>query len=332
MSISSTEKRFIGLAPETLKQAGADPALNITAAWFGFRTTVDQVPEHCPVEVAGRSQFKLYVNGESLLFGSSLQSNGLTQARFPSREVQIIPVFALCFALMLEDYVEQTGDLDFVRPYVPVAERVVETFLGKRCQSGMIAPQGYWDYFDWTKEWDGQFATPMAVLDGESALQNLFFVYAVQNFCRLLPKFHRADLAVEYQRECDTILSLVEKTCFVPERGLYKEGPRTEEYSQHTQIYAVLTGLASGDKAKAIMGKVLEDKSLVQCSFMQKFYLFRALEQVGMYDRTGELWQAWYDFIDLHCTTFPETPFAPRSDCHAWSALPLYEFAKRNEL
>ncbi len=266
------------------------------------------------------------------LFASSLQSNGLTQSRFPSREEQIIPVFALCFVLMLEDYVEQTGDLDFVRPYVPVAERIVETFLGKRCQSGMIAPQGYWDYFDWTKEWDGQFATPTAVLDGESALQNLFFVYAVQSFCRLLPKFHRSDLAAEYQRKCDAILILVEKTCFVPEKGLYKEGPHTEEYSQHTQIYAVLTGLASGDKAKAMMEKVLEDKGLVQCSFMQKFYLFRALEQVGMYDRTEALWQAWYDFIDLHCTTFPETPSAPRSDCHAWSALPLYEFAKRHKI
>ena len=92
------------------------------------------------------------------LFASSLQNNGLTQARFPSREEQTIPMFALHFVLMLEDYVNHTGDLDFIR--------------------------------------------------------------------------------------------------------------------------------------------------------------------------TEALWQDWQDFIDLHCTTFPETPFDPRSDCHAWSALPLWEFAQ----
>lgn len=267
------------------------------------------------------------------LFGGSLQNNGLTQSRFPSREDQIIPMFALHFVLMLEDYVNHTGDVDFIRTYIPTAERIVETFLGKRCESGLIAPQGYWDYFDWTEAWAAKNIanTPTAVADGESALQNLFFVYAVQSLCRLLPKFHRADLAGHYQSECKTILKIVGESCFDPSRGLYKEGPRTGEYSQHTQIYAVLTGLAEGERAKDMMGKVLEDKSLIPCSFMQKFYLFRALEKAGMYDRTEALWQTWQDFIDLHCTTFPETPFDPRSDCHAWSALPLYEFAKHKE-
>ena len=76
------------------------------------------------------------------------------------------------------------------------------------------------------------------------------------------------------------------------------------------------------------MEKVLSDPGLVKCSFMQMYYVFRALEKTGMYERTEALWQMWQDFIDLHCTTFPETPFDPRSDCHAWSALPLSEFAE----
>ncbi len=265
------------------------------------------------------------------LFVSSMQANGFTQARFPSREDQIIPDFCLYIVMMLEDYVNHTGDLEFVRPFIPIAERIVETFLAKRLDNGLLAPQGYWDYFDWTQEWAAASMTntPTAVRDGASALQNVFFVYAAQALIRLLPKFDRASLAEAYQAECDAILKKVRDLCYVPEKGLFKEGPVTEEYSQHTQIYAVLTGLVQGDEAYAIMEKVLDDKSLIQCSFVQKFYLFRALEKVGLYDRTEELWQAWQDFIDLHCTTFPETPFDPRSDCHAWSALPLYEFAEK---
>ena len=263
------------------------------------------------------------------LFSQSMMNTGLTQARFPSRDEQTIPAFALWFVMMLGDYVDQTGDGEFVRPFIPTAERIVETFLRSRTESGLLAPQGYWDYFDWTREWSERGAcTPNAARDGESALQNLFFVYAAKSLIRLLPRYHRADLAAYYEGECEKLLRLVDERCWDEEKGLYKEGPFTEEYSQHTQIYAVLSGLAKGERARSMMEKTLTDKSLVRCSFMQGYYLFRALDMVGMYSRTEELWQPWQDFIDLHCTTFPETPYDPRSDCHAWSALPLSEFAQ----
>ncbi len=262
------------------------------------------------------------------LFAASMQSSGLTQSRYPSRDRQTIPAFALYYLLMLEDYVDHTGDEAFIRPYIPIAERIIETFLAKRTPSGMIAPQGYWDYFDWTDRWSRHGAcTPTAALDGESALQNLFFVYALQSLCRLLPRFHREELAGAWLREADAILGLVEARCWDAERGLYREGACTEEYSQHTQVFAVLTGLAAKEKARGILDKALTEPDVIPCSFMQRYYLFRALEKADMYERTDKLWQDWQDFIDLGCTTFPEAPSRPRSDCHGWSALPLTEFA-----
>ena len=239
-------------------------------------------------------------------------------------------MFSLYFLLMLEDYLNATGDLDFVAQYIPIAERITELFLAKRCPDGMLAPQGYWDYFDWAQEWTDVYSTPTALKDGESALENLFFVYAVQALCRILPRLNRNDLAEHYRQECEKLMQLVEKICFVQQKGLYREGPHTDEYTQHTQIYAVLTGLSKGQKAKNLMQKVLNDTSLIQCSFMQKFYLFEALQKVGMSDETENIWKIWQDFVDLHCTTFPETPFDPRSECHGWSALPLWAFAEHS--
>ncbi len=265
------------------------------------------------------------------LFAASIMNTGLTQSRYPSRDEQTIPAFALWFVMMLGDYADHTGDVDFVRTYIPAAERIIEAFLAKRTESGLLAPQGYWDFFDWTREWSARSITsvPTAASDGESALQNLLFVYACQSLNRLLRQCHREDLAEHYAMECEKLLRLVDKRCWDGERGLYKEGPFTPEYTQHTQIYAVLCGLATADKARSLMEKVLTDKSLIQCSFMQNYYLFRALEMAGMYDRTEELWQPWQEFINLHCTTFPETPFDSHSDCHAWSALPLSEFGEK---
>ena len=37
---------------------------------------------------------------------------------------------------------------------------------------------------------------------------------------------------------------------------------------------------------------------------------------------------AWIGLIDRGNTTCPEEPRPPRSECHAWSALPLYELTR----
>ena len=143
------------------------------------------------------------------LFAASMQPSGLTQSRFPSRDQQTIPAFSLYFLLMLEDYVLHTGDENFVRPYIPVAERIVETFLSRRTAHGLLAPQGYWDYFDWTKEWSTRTVacTPNAALDGESTLQNLFFVYACRSLIRLLPQFDRAKGVYQYRAGLQAVQS-----------------------------------------------------------------------------------------------------------------------------
>ena len=37
---------------------------------------------------------------------------------------------------------------------------------------------------------------------------------------------------------------------------------------------------------------------------------------------------AWISLLSRGSTTCPEEPHHPRSECHAWSALPLYEFTR----
>ena len=57
-----------------------------------------------------------------------------------------------------------------------------------------------------------------------------------------------------------------------------------------------------------------------------EFYLFRALEQVGEYAASQTRWKLWRDMLPQQVTTWPEDPVTCRSECHAWSAVPLYEY------
>jgi hypothetical protein len=109
------------------------------------------------------------------------------------------------------------------------------------------------------------------------------------------------------------------------DNGLYQDGPGVEEYSQHCQVWAVLTGAIEGKAAKELIIKSLEDKTLAQCSVAMAYYLFRAIENTGLYECTKQLWQPWRDMLSNNLTTCVEDPVSQRSDCHAWGSIALFE-------
>lgn len=66
--------------------------------------------------------------------------------------------------------------------------------------------------------------------------------------------------------------------------------------------------------------------SLIQATFYYRFYLFRALKKVGLADQYVSMLKPWQDMLGMGLTTFAENPEPSRSDCHAWSASPVFDF------
>jgi alpha-L-rhamnosidase len=74
------------------------------------------------------------------------------------------------------------------------------------------------------------------------------------------------------------------------------------------------------------MDKLLSDESLIQATMYFRFYLFMAMIKTGHGDMVLQQLRQWEDMLNLGLTTFAEKPEPTRSDCHAWSASPLYFF------
>lgn len=257
-------------------------------------------------------------------FHNALLPEGITQNRFPSAMVQIIPSFSLHYIDMLYDYYWQTGDAALVKRYRPTVDAILDWFDRKIGESGLVERIGYWEYVDWVAEWEG--GMPSARKAGPSTVHNLMYAAALRTAAKLNAATGRSQVGEEYEARADRLLLLIERLCWSEEHGMYREGPAFEQYSQHSQVWAVLSGLCDGDQAKRALGRALDDPNVLKCSFSMAFYLFRALEKAGLYEKTADLLEQWIGLLSLQLTTLPETPTEPRSDCHAWSALPLYEF------
>ena len=107
---------------------------------------------------------------------------------------------------------------------------------------------------------------------------------------------------------------------------MIQDGPGIDEYSQHCQVFAVLTDTIGAEQGKEnLLKTILNKQEYAQCTVAMAYYLYRALEKCDLYEYTDELWDIWRDMIKNNLTTCVEDPVGQRSDCHAWGALALYE-------
>ncbi|MBO9598733.1 MAG: hypothetical protein J7559_13065, partial [Cohnella sp.] len=134
------------------------------------------------------------------------------------------------------------------------------------------------------------------------------------------------DTAAEYRARAESVRQAVRRRSWDEEAGLFRDGPDTIAFSEHAQVWAVLSGALEGSEAARALERAISREDVALCSFAMSHFLFRALSVSGLYDRTQELWRPWKDQLALGLTAWVEDPLRQRSDCHGWSALPLYEY------
>lgn len=257
-------------------------------------------------------------------FAASQHPSGLLSANYPCSMFQVIPGFSFFWVFLLKDYLEYSKDTEFTKTFTGTIDKIFTYFENNLNKDGLISRSEYWDFADWVPEW---YAGIPNVGEGEVlTIYNLYYAAALKSAEYICRKTGREYLADEYSRRHTFIKEKITELCFNKEKNLFQDGSKTEEFSMHTIIWAILAEIVTGDSAKQ-MAAHLFDKDISVSSFSMNYYLFRALEKCGCYNYAFNFFKGWQDMIDMHCTTWCENPDSPRSECHGWSSAPLYEFS-----
>lgn len=265
-------------------------------------------------------------------FRRSRRYDGMLNCSYPNFGPNIIPGFSIYYIGMLYDHMMYFGDIELIRYHMPVVDGVLDYFNRQLNEQGIVGKNGginrpdqYWSFIDWTKEWDATSGAPTATLKGPITMESLLYILGLQYAEALSEYIGRSGMAAEYKLRAEKMQKAVNQTCR-GRNGLYQDGPGVEEYSQHCQVFAVLTDIVSIEKGRELLEETLINKeNYAQCTVAMMYYLFRAMEKCGLYEYTQELWDIWRDMITNHLTTCAEDPLQSRSDCHAWGSLALYE-------
>lgn len=257
-----------------------------------------------------------------------MQPEGLTTGKSPSAYLQILSTFSLHYIFMLCEYAQRREDPALLRLCRGDVDRILDVFDGRIGGDGLVGKLDFWNFVDWNDAWAGTGGAPAALTEGPSTVINLMYASALRDAADLMARMGREGLAGEYRQRRERILAAVEALCWDAEAGLYREGPRFAQYSRHAQAWAVLNGLRQGEAAAQLLRAAMAREDCLPCSFSTAYEWFRALEQAGLYGDMRRELEPWIGLLALDCTTCPETPKGARSDCHAWSALPIYELIR----
>jgi alpha-L-rhamnosidase len=278
----------------------------------------------------------LYVSGDDRLMKKAIDDishssipDGLTQSRFPSRDLQVIPTFSLWWICMIHDYWMHKKDEVFVRSHLNRIEQVVGWYKDRMAANGMLGKLQWWQFVDWAWPRRNEVevgGVPSGVKDGGSAIISLQFAYTLQRAAQIMDRFGKKDLALSYRTLAASVLAKTYALCWDSNKKLIADTYEKKEFSQHANILAILTDAVPATQQKDLLKNIIRDKSITQATYYFRFYLFEALKKVKLGDEFLEMLKPWQDMLDRGLTTFAEQNDPTRSDCHAWSASPNYEF------
>ncbi|KAJ5638262.1 hypothetical protein N7490_008141 [Penicillium lividum] len=272
-------------------------------------------------------------------FASSITPEGLTQSRFPSHVPQIVVGFPLYWILQVCDHHLFFGDTTYSRAFVPRIDGVLDFFDSHIDELGLVSgiPVDVWQYVDWVTTWGATDEHPDKGVPTSGRKSNrhtyfsMLYAYVLRQAARLVRHVGRPGNADEYDSRAEALVSAIRKHCYDGEFFTDSTADVADNgaYSQHSQVFAVLSGAASPvDRERILMGS-FKNPRFSKCSYVMRFYLLRALAIAGddAYNNLWhEMWAPWRGMLANNMSTWEEDDVRQRSDCHAWGSVPIYEY------
>lgn len=260
-------------------------------------------------------------------FDWSRISDGLTQARYPSRLLQVIPAWSIHWITNVKDYYLCTGDRDTLRDMLPGMRSVLDWYRRHTNEDGLPAKLPYWNITDWCPWW------PRGVVpgadEGATCIHSAQYINALDEVAGMTEALGNAAEAQALRAEAARLRPIAHSLFWSEKEGLYFDRPGGPEVSQYGNAWAIVAGFADQRVCDRIFERFPYDEKLAPGSFFWLHFGFTAMFKAGHYGDISKHLGPWHESISYGLSTFVEENSYWRSMCHAWSAHPILEFQQR---
>ena len=253
----------------------------------------------------------------------SMVADGLTYSRYPHNVPQMISSYSLSWTGMIYDYWMYRGDDAYVRTLLPQTRSIMSWYEQYLREDGSLDRIPYWYFCDWASNFGG--GEPIREEKGNSAYQDLAYLMALDEAAKMEEALGLPSIAQHYKELAARIRKDFHKKYWNEGRKMFADTYDHRNFSQHTNIMAILTDIVTDTEATALCERILTEKDITQTTIYFKYYLFLAMKHCGLANRYLDELGVWRQQLKENMTTWAEMPEPTRSDCHAWGAAPNIE-------
>ena len=255
------------------------------------------------------------------LYDFSRREDGMVGMNFPTYMTQDSATYTMIWPLMFRDYVMWHDNVPWLKARMPGLRATMHGLELYENGEGLLDQLPGWSFMDWVPSFrDG--VAPDGY--GLSALNNLFYVHALQSAAVAEEAVGNAELARYWRKKAERVAEKTVATFWSAERGLMADTVKKDTFSEHAQCLALLAGILPADKEAQAFQGLITAADLARTTVYFSHYLFDTYTRYGRTDLTLKRFDLWREYVKNGMCTPLESPGDARSDCHAWGAHPIY--------
>ncbi|MBQ8893021.1 MAG: hypothetical protein IJ043_01260 [Clostridia bacterium] len=277
------------------------------------------------------------------LIALSVREDGLAELCSPARASITIPSFSAAYLLQLWDYLEYSGDLDFIREILPCAEKIAEGFVNHiDPETGLLTAytdKKYWNFYEWQDGLSGKHGVEDLNLLTYDAPLCAFVSMAFQAMEKIYHALGMQDQAEAYKAYWTALNRKTEETFWNGKwYNTYKNvhsGTLSHD-CELTQALMICCGACPENKISGVRELLKGKEALLPVTISYSIFKYTAImtdpqNYDWMMDDVAEIWG---NMLFNGATTFWETAKGASdfhnagSLCHGWSAVPLHLYHK----
>lgn len=274
------------------------------------------------------------------LIALGVREDGLCELCSPARAPITIPSFSAIWLMELSEYLDHTGDGDFLREMLPYAARVADSFLRHiEPNTGLITAytdKKYWNFYEWQDGLSGGYGVEDPndlTYDAPLCAVVSLGLQAMESICK------RLSVPGEKYRDAWQGLNAAAEAAFWNGDfySTYRRVSSGELFhgAQLTQALMLCCGTCPAEKQEKLRG-LLKSNELLPITLSYSIFKYDAImTDPDNFDwMMNDIADIWGNMLFNGATTFWETAVGQGdfqnagSLCHGWSAVPLHLYHK----
>ena len=281
------------------------------------------------------AQSQLYLSGDLRLFRKSLLDFAETRricpgllAVAPGSEMQEIADFSLLWPFQLWIYYQHSGDVEFLREMLPVAEGILNWFRKHERKDGLLCDViDKWNLVDWPDNLRDNYDFDLTVGKhyGCHNVLNAFYIGAVQ-----MVETIRKELGIVLKKRSDALKSAYIAAFYNPATGLFTDNTTSQHSAFHSNVLPLFYHLAPDSSVPKLV-EFIKNKRMC-CGVFFSYFVLKGLSNAGEYELVYDFLtctdeHSWGNMLSEDATSCFEAWGKEQkwntSLCHPWASAPI---------